>query len=150
MRGGDQRPIVVGVGQRLVLRFPEALGGAFAPGVAELHTDFGVAVLMHKFDDALELGEERPDYLFFGRFGYDNKPEPHPRNLALGAWWAEMIEIPCIVMGGLDIASVEEVAVTGAEFVALRQAVFQHPSGPALAVAEANAVLAEKAPRFET
>ena len=23
-------------------------------------------------DDALELGEERPDYVFFGRFGYDN------------------------------------------------------------------------------
>ncbi|ETK05728.1 hypothetical protein T229_01060, partial [Tannerella sp. oral taxon BU063 isolate Cell 5] len=28
-------------------------------------------------DDALELGEVRPDYIFFGRFGYDNKPEPH-------------------------------------------------------------------------
>ncbi len=35
-------------------------------------------------DDALELGEERPDYIFFGRFGYDNKPEPHQRNLSLG------------------------------------------------------------------
>ena len=35
-------------------------------------------------DDALELGEVRPDYIFFGRFGYDNKPEPHPRNLSLG------------------------------------------------------------------
>ncbi len=23
-------------------------------------------------DDALELGETRPDYMFFGRFGYDN------------------------------------------------------------------------------
>ena len=45
-------------------------------------------------DDALELGEERPDYIFFGRFGYDNKPEAHQRNLSLGGWWAEMIEIP--------------------------------------------------------
>ena len=32
-------------------------------------------------DDALELGEARPDYMFFGRFGYDNTPAPHPRNL---------------------------------------------------------------------
>ncbi|TGS52692.1 thiamine phosphate synthase, partial [Mesorhizobium sp. M1D.F.Ca.ET.183.01.1.1] len=39
-------------------------------------------------DDALDLGEERPDYIFFGRFGYDNKSEPHPRNLSLGEWWA--------------------------------------------------------------
>ena len=37
-------------------------------------------------DAALELGEARPDYLFFGRFGYDNKPEPHHRNLSLGRW----------------------------------------------------------------
>ena len=53
-------------------------------------------------DDALELGEARPDYLFFGRFGYDNTPDPHPRNLTLGRWWAEMIEIPCIVLAGSD------------------------------------------------
>ena len=26
----------------------------------------------------------RPDYIFFGRFGYDNRPEPHHRNLTLG------------------------------------------------------------------
>ena len=75
-------------------------------------------------DEALELGEERPDYMFFGRFGYDNKPEPHHRNLALGEWWAEMISIPCIVMGGSELASVETVAATGAEFVALSSAVF--------------------------
>src|SRR5690606_7692812 len=36
-------------------------------------------------DDALELGEEGPDYIFFGRFGYDTDPKPHPRNLTLGA-----------------------------------------------------------------
>jgi thiamine-phosphate pyrophosphorylase len=100
-------------------------------------------------DDALELGEERPDYLFFGRFGYDNKPEPHPRNLALGAWWAEMIEIPCIVMAGTDVASVEEIAGTGVEFVALSAAVFADGVDPRAAVARANALLDETAPRFE-
>ena len=100
-------------------------------------------------DDALELGEERPDYMFFGRFGYDNKPEPHPRNLALGAWWAEMIEIPCIVMAGSELGSVESVAATGAEFVALSSAVFANGLDPRAAVAAANALLDETAPRFE-
>ena len=100
-------------------------------------------------DDALELGEERPDYILFGRFGYDNKPEPHPRNLALGRWWAEMIEIPCIVMGGSDIASVEQVAATGAEFVALSAAVFADGVDPREAVERANRLLDETAPRFE-
>ena len=100
-------------------------------------------------DDALELGELRPDYMFFGRFGYDNKPEPHHRNLALGEWWAEMISIPCIVMAGSELASVETVAATGAEFVALSSAVFADGRDPGAAIAAANALLDETAPRFE-
>ena len=100
-------------------------------------------------DDALELGEEQPDYIFFGRFGYDTKPEPHSRNLSLGRWWAEMIEIPCIVLGGSDVASVRDVAATGAEFVALSQAVFGEGADPAAAVAQTNALLDAQAPRFE-
>jgi thiamine-phosphate pyrophosphorylase len=100
-------------------------------------------------DDALGLGEERPDYIFFGRFGYDTLPEPHHRNLTLGRWWAEMIEIPCIVLCGNSIASVEAVAATGAEFAALSAAVFADGVDAAAAVAEANRLLDEQAPRFE-
>ncbi len=99
-------------------------------------------------DDALDLGELRPDYLFFGRFGYDNTPAPHHRNLTLGAWWAEMIEVPCIVMAGSDIASVADVARTGVEFVAVSAAVFG-ATDPAAAVAEANRLLDEAMPTLE-
>lgn len=100
-------------------------------------------------DDALQLGEARPDYIFFGRFGYDNKPEPHPRNLKLGAWWAEMVQVPCIVLAGSAVESVEPVAATGADFVALSSAVFADGVDPADAVARANALLDAGAPRFE-
>lgn len=89
-------------------------------------------------DDALNLGEARPDYLYFGKFGHDGKPEPHPRNLTLGRWWSEMVAIPCIVEAGSDLASVESVAATGADFVALSAAVFSGSLTPAEAVAEAN------------
>lgn len=99
-------------------------------------------------DDALELGETRPDYIFFGRIGYDNTPEPHPRNLTLGLWWADVIAIPCIVLAGSDIASVEAVAATGADFVALSAAVFGEGKDARAAVAEANRILDAKAPRF--
>jgi len=99
-------------------------------------------------DDALELGEARPDYIFFGRFGFDNKPEPHPRNLKLGGWWAEMVQIPCIVLGGSTLETASEVAATGAEFVALSAAVFAGRD-PADAVARANALLDAEAPRLE-
>lgn len=60
-----------------------------------------------------------------------------------------MIEIPCIVMAGSDIASVEAVAATGVEFVALSSAVFGEGIDPREAVARANALLDETAPRFE-
>jgi thiamine-phosphate pyrophosphorylase len=96
-------------------------------------------------DDALELGEAQPDYIFFGRFGYDNQPEAHPRNLSLGGWWAEMIEIPCIVMAGSEVASLTAVAATGAEFALLSHAVFGEGRDPAQAVAAANALLDEHA-----
>ncbi|WP_425358784.1 thiamine phosphate synthase [Aquibium carbonis] len=99
-------------------------------------------------DDALDLGELRPDYMFFGRFGYDNTPAPHHRNLTLGAWWAEMIEVPCIVMAGSELASVAEVASTGVEFVAVSAAVFG-AEDPAAAVAEANRLLDEAIPVVE-
>lgn len=100
-------------------------------------------------DEALELGEARPDYMFFGRFGYDTRPEPHRRNLSLGEWWAEMIQIPCIVLGGSDAGSVEAVGQTGAEFVALSSAVFGEGVDPREAVERANAVLDGTALRFE-
>lgn len=99
-------------------------------------------------DDALELGEARPDYIFFGRFGYDLKPEPHPRNLKLGQWWSEMVQLPCIVMAGAVLDSVADVAATGADFVALSAAVYGDGADPVEAVRRANALLDEHAPRF--
>ena len=101
-------------------------------------------------DDALELGEQRPDYLFFGRFGYDNTPEPHPRNLTLGRWWAEMIEIPCIVLAGSTTSSRSRRSPRPAPNSSRCRA----PSSPTASTPPrrspaTNALLDETAPRFE-
>jgi len=123
---------------------------ALAEAVERFQSDMAVgAGGVKSRDDALELGEERPDYVFFGRFGYDNKPEAHQRNLSLGGWWAEMIEIPGIVMAGSDLASVETVAATGIDFVALSSAVFAEGVDPRDAVERANAMLDASAPLAE-
>ena len=97
---------------------------------------------------ALSIGEAQPDYVIFGSINGDIKPEPHSKNLALAEWWADMIEIPCVLMGGTSIAFVEEMAETGADFVAFGTAVFSDPADAPRIVAEINAVLDEKAPRF--
>ena len=97
---------------------------------------------------ALSIGEAQPDYVMFGSITGDIKPEPHSKNLALAEWWADMIEIPCVLMGGTSITFVEEMAQTRAEFIAFGKAVFSDPADAPRIVAEINAVLDEKAPRF--
>ncbi|QKV20408.1 thiamine phosphate synthase [Oricola thermophila] len=117
---------------------PEDVGNAVEKADGRYIVGAGRAETRHR---ALELGEQRPDYLFFGRFGQDTRPEPHRRNLAMAEWWAAMVEIPCIVMGGASLDTLERAASTGAEFVALSRAVFGEGIDPAAAIAEANGML---------
>jgi thiamine-phosphate pyrophosphorylase len=124
----------------------EQLGEAIEKFTPKLIIGGGNAQERHT---ALEIGELQPDYIFFGKLDGDFKPEAHPKNLALGEWWASMIEIPCIVMGGTDPASVLDIAETGAEFAALRLAVFAEPGRAAAIVQEINAILDQKAPRLK-
>ena len=92
--------------------------------------------------DAMALGEANPDYLFFGRLDGDTEDGIFPKVLDLAAWWSSVFLIPGMVMGGRSLASVEEAAAEGIEFVALSRAVFDDPRGPAAAVEEANRRLA--------
>lgn len=92
--------------------------------------------------EAMTVGEANPDYLFFGRLDGDTLDGIFPKALDLAAWWSELFLIPAMVMGGRTIASVEEAARAGVEFVALRTAVFDDPRGAAAAVDEANRRLA--------
>ncbi|MEF2072976.1 thiamine phosphate synthase [Consotaella aegiceratis] len=91
--------------------------------------------------DALEAGERMPDYLMFGRLGGDTHREPYKKNLELAAWWAELVEIPAIVLGGNALETLDMAIATGVEFIALATAVFADGIDPAEAVAKANAVL---------
>jgi thiamine-phosphate pyrophosphorylase len=91
--------------------------------------------------EAMTAGEVEPDYLFFGRLVGDNAPAIFPKALDLARWWSGLFEIPAMVMGGSDLASVTEAAAAGIEFVALRSAVWEHPEGPSAAVAEANRLI---------
>jgi len=74
--------------------------------------------------NALEIGELKPDFVFFGKLAGDIKAEAHPKNIALAEWWAELVEIPGIVMGGSDLDSIIDVALSGIDFVALERAIF--------------------------
>ena len=96
---------------------------------------------------ALQFGDLQPDFIFLGKLKGDIKPEPHPKNIALAQWWSQMIEIPCVIMGGNSVESVVACAESGAEFVALSTAVFGGGDMKGQ-VTLANRLLDEHAPQF--
>lgn len=100
---------------------PDALREAIGKFAPRMMVGAGNVKTRH---NALVLGQAEPDYLMFGKPGGDTRQQPHPRNLELGQWWASMVEIPCIVLGGNVLESIVEAAQTGAEFVALSDAIF--------------------------
>ena len=91
--------------------------------------------------DAMQAGEIGVDYLFFGRLHGDTHDSPHPKALDLAEWWTEITEVPAVIMAGRSIDSVRDAAATGAEFVALHDAVWSHAGGPGEAMKLAAAML---------
>jgi thiamine-phosphate pyrophosphorylase len=136
-----------------------AMGRSGADGILVEQPDDGFRDLVARFSPqnivgfsgnftrhrALELGEAEPDFLLFGKIAGDIRANPHPKNLALGEWWSQIVEIPSAVMAGSDIESVVECAACGVEFVAVGKAVFDHGGGPREAVERANRILDDHA-----
>ena len=90
--------------------------------------------------DAMVAGELGVDYVLFGRLDAVIAPEKLEELVERVAWWAEIFEVPCVAAAD-DLGAVEALARAGADFVALRRAVWSHAEGPAAAVRQANASL---------
>jgi thiamine-phosphate pyrophosphorylase len=92
--------------------------------------------------EAMEAGETEVDYVFFGDLDRPETAAAEVRALELAEWWAPLFRPPVVVFGGADLDRLDAAIATGAEFVALRDAIWSHPQGPAAAVAIAAARLA--------
>jgi len=93
--------------------------------------------------DAMEAAEAGADYIFFGFIDRPEEPEVHPKSLDFADWWVPLFEPPCVVLAGSTLASVEDVADTGADFVAVRDAIWLDPRGPRAAIEDAERRLTE-------
>jgi thiamine-phosphate pyrophosphorylase len=92
-------------------------------------------------DDAMTLGEAGVDYLLFGEPRRDGSLPSLESVAERAAWWAEIFETPCVAYAP-SLEAVETLAATHAEFIALGDAVLDHPDGPASAVKAAAETLA--------
>jgi thiamine-phosphate pyrophosphorylase len=91
--------------------------------------------------DAMEAAEAGADYVLFGEPDEAGQCPPLPAVLERAGWWAEVFQTPCVAFVP-SLGDVAAMAATGCEFVALGDAVFTHPEGPAAAVRSALAAIA--------
>ena len=102
-------------------------------------------------DDAMTCGERGADYVMFGDPIISRHAEkngllpPFHAVVERVAWWAEVFEVP-VVGFSPDMEGVSVLAGVHADFVALGDAVWNDPEGPAKAVAKAIAALAVGVP----
>jgi thiamine-phosphate pyrophosphorylase len=92
---------------------------------------------------AMEAAEAGADYVAFGAFfptaTKDAKTHAEPEILTI---WQETMEVPCVAIGGITVATARELARAGADFLAVSAGVWSHGDGPAAAVKALNAEIA--------
>lgn len=86
--------------------------------------------------DAMVAGELGVDYVLFGEPRPDGSLPDFDLVLERTEWWAEIFRTPCVSFAP-DLGNLRELAELGPDFVALGDAVWQHPDGSAAAVREA-------------
>ena len=93
---------------------------------------------------ALEAGEAGADYVAFGAFfPTTTKTVEHQAKPAVLRWWHVWSELPCVAIGGITVDNAAPLIEAGADFLAVSAGVWQHPQGPAAAVAEFKRVMKE-------
>lgn len=92
---------------------------------------------------AMEAAEAGADYVAFGAFYPTITKAPtttaDPEILSI---WQEVMEVPCVAIGGITPANARPLAAAGADFLAVSAGVWAWPDGPAAAVRALNAEIA--------
>ena len=73
------------------------------------------------------------------------KDAPTRAEPELLAWWSELMELPCVAIGGITAANCAPLVAAGADFLAVVGAVWAHPEGPAAGVVAMNRAIAAAA-----
>lgn len=95
-------------------------------------------------DLAFEAGEAGADYVAFGAFFPTPTKEPIARaEPELLAWWTHATTVPSVAIGGITPENCGPLVAAGADFLAVSSSVWTREGGPAAAVADFMAAIAE-------
>ncbi len=96
---------------------------------------------------AMAAAEAGADYVAFGAF-YPTTTKL-PKSSArpdLLQWWSDVMEVPCVAIGGITTDNCAPLIAAGADFLAVSAGVWGHPDGPGAAVAEFSRAIIEARP----
>jgi len=84
---------------------------------------------------AMQAGEDGADYVAFGAFfPTTTKTPPAMADLEVLRWWGQVMELPCVAIGGITATNCAPLVQAGADFLAVVGAVWNHPNGAASGV----------------
>jgi thiamine-phosphate pyrophosphorylase len=93
---------------------------------------------------AMEAGEAGADYVAFGAFYPTDTKDPSAKaEVDLLSWWQELVETPCVAIGGVTVENARPLVEAGADFLAVSAGVWKREGGPAGAVRAFNALFGE-------
>ncbi|MDE0780761.1 MAG: thiamine phosphate synthase [Alphaproteobacteria bacterium] len=91
---------------------------------------------------AMAAAEAGADYVAFGAFfptsTKNAKFSPRPDLLK---WWSDIMEAPCVAIGGITPENCKPLVSAGADFLAVSAGVWFHPEGPGAAISAFNNIL---------
>jgi len=92
---------------------------------------------------ALEAAEAGADYVAFGAFfPTTTKDAKGNAEIETLQWWAEIMEIPCVAIGGITTQNAAPLIEAGADFLAVSSGVWDHADGAPAAVHAFNQLFA--------
>jgi thiamine-phosphate pyrophosphorylase len=88
---------------------------------------------------AMEASEGGADYVAFGAFyPTQTKQTDYQADLEDLTIWQESMTTHCVAIGGIRVDNCDPIITAGADFIAVCGGVWNHPEGPAAAVAAFN------------
>ena len=121
---------------------------SYAEARATVGRDCIVGVTCHNSRHlAIEAAEAGADYVALGAFFPTATKEPKEMaEIETLRWWAEMMVVPCVAIGGITVENCKPLIEAGADFLAVSSGVWNFPAGPAAAVKAFNLLFAKDTP----
>jgi thiamine-phosphate pyrophosphorylase len=95
---------------------------------------------------AMEAADAGADYVAFGAFfASTTKTVTTPADIDILKWWSDVMQVPCVAIGGITVENCAPLIAAGADFLAVAGGVWNYKDGPEAAVRAFNELCA-KAP----